>query len=130
MHRLLKAALPAMRGILAYCDPVERRDKNGQVVKRGHVGTIYKATNATYRGVSSPRTFWLSPGGASLTDRLLSEVRLSETGERNALAKLAALGAPQRHAHESGGDYVARLRSSARLRPTRHPGNLAFTWQL
>jgi len=85
MHRLLEAALPAVRGVLAYCDPVERRDENGQVVKRGHVGTIYKATNATYRGVSSPRTLWLSPGGASLIDRLLSKVRLSENGERYAL---------------------------------------------
>jgi len=130
MHRLLKTALPAVRGVLAYCDPIERRDETGQVVKRGHVGTIYKATNATYRGVSSPRTLWLSPGGASLTDRLLSKVRLSETGERYALEKLAALGAPQRRAHEGGGDYVARLKSIAWLRPVRHPGNLAFTWQL
>ena len=130
MHRLLKIALPAVRGVLAYCDPVERRDESGQVVKRGHVGTIYKATNASYRGVSSPRTLWLSPGGASLADRLLSKVRLSETGERYALEKLAALGAPQRRAHENGADYIARLKSSAWLRPVRHPGNLAFTWQL
>ena len=119
-----------MLGVLAYCDPVERRDETGLLLERGHVGAIYKATNATFRGVSSLRTLWLSPGGASFTERLLSKVRLSETGERYALERLATLGAPQRHAHESGGAYLARLKSSAWLRPTRHPGNLAFTWQL
>ena len=77
MHRLLKAAIPQVRGVLAYCDPVERRDETGAVVKRGHVGTIYKATNATYRGTSSARTLWMSPSGASLADRLLSKARLS-----------------------------------------------------
>jgi len=49
--------------------------------------------------------------------------------DRAQLTRLAALGAPQRHAHESGADYVARLKSSAWLRPTRRPGYLAFTYQ-
>jgi len=93
MHRLLKAALPQVRGVLAYCDNVERRDESGAVVKRGHVGTIYKATNATYCGTSSARTLWMAPSGA---DRLLSKVLLSESGERYAVERLAALGAPRR----------------------------------
>jgi hypothetical protein len=45
MRRLLRAALPDVRGVVAYCDPIERRDEAGAVVKRGHVGTIYKASN-------------------------------------------------------------------------------------
>jgi len=130
MHRLLKAALPQVRGVLAYCDPIERRDENGSVVKRGHVGTIYKATNAIYRGTSSARTLWMTPSGVSLADRLLSKVRLSESGERYAVERLAALGAPRRMQHEAGASYVARLKSEQWLQPVRHPGNLAFTWQL
>ena len=130
MHRLLKAALPNVRGVLAYCDPIERRDESGGVVKRGHVGTIYKATNATYRGTSSARTLWLSPSGASFADRLLSKLRLAESGERYALERLAALGAPRRLLHESGAAYVGRLKAEGWLRPVRHPGNLAFTWQV
>ena len=72
MRRLLRQALPKVRGIVAYCDPIERRDERGELVKRGHVGTIYKAGNALYRGRSSARTLWLSPGGASFADRTLA----------------------------------------------------------
>jgi hypothetical protein len=128
MHRLLRRALPEVRAVIAYCDPVERRDESGAIVKRGHVGTIYKATNA--RGWSSARTLWLSPCGAGLADRLLSKVRLAETGERYALERLAALGAPRRPRHEGGADYIARLKERGWLRPVRHPGNLAFAWSL
>ena len=99
-------------------------------MKRGHVGTIYKATNAAYRGLSSARTLWLAPNGASLADRLLSKVRNSETGERYAMERLAALGAPPRLLHEDGAAYVRRLKEERWLRPVRHPGNHAFTWSL
>ena len=130
MHALLRRALPDVRAVIAYCDPVERRDETGAIVKRGHIGTIYKATNATYRGRSSARTLWLSPSGASLSDRLLSKVRLSESGERYALDRLAGLGAPRRQPHELGADYIGRLKECGWLHPVRHPGNLAFAWSL
>jgi hypothetical protein len=130
MHALLRRALPDVRAVIAYCDPVERRDESGNLVKRGHIGTIYEATNASYRGRSSARTLWLSPTGASLSDRLLSKVRLSETGERYALERLAGLGAPRRQPHESGAGYIGRLKGCGWLRPVRHPGNLAFAWSL
>lgn len=130
MKKLLRQALPGVRGVVAYSDPIERRDESGELVKRGHVGTIYKATNAAYRGLSSARTLWLAPNGASLADRLLSKVRNSETGERYAMERLAALGAPRRHPYEDGAAYVHRLKQSRWLRPMRHPGNHAFTWTL
>lgn len=128
MKRLLREALPAVRGVVAYSDPIERRDEAGVLVKRGHVGTIYKATNAAYRGLSSARTLWLAPNGASLADRLLSKVRNSETGERYAMERLAALGAPRRQPHEEGTAYISRLKHELWLKPMRHPGNHAFTW--
>jgi hypothetical protein len=130
MKKLLREALPSVRGVVAYSDPIERRDETGALVTRGHVGTIYKATNAAYRGLSSARTLWLAPNGASLSDRLLSKVRNSETGERYALERLAALGAPRRQAHEDGATYVRRLKEEQWLRAVRHPGNHAFTWAL
>ena len=130
MWRLLAQALPEVRGIVAYYDPVERRDERGALVKRGHVGTIYKATNALYRGLSGARTLWLGPSGACVGDRLLSKIRLEETGERYALGRLAALGAPKRSPHEAGTAYVRRLKETGWLRPVRHPGNLAFSWAL
>ena len=128
MRRLLRQALPEVRGIVAYCDPIERRDECGELVKRGHVGTIYKAGNALYRGRSSARTLWLSPGGASFADRTLAKVRRGETGERYALEHLAALGAPRRRAGEGGAAYIRRLQDEGWLRRLQHPGNFVFTW--
>ena len=46
VRRLLLAALPDVRGVVAECDPVERCNETGAIVKCGHVGTIYKASNA------------------------------------------------------------------------------------
>lgn len=136
MHRLLRAERPKhgpkpqIKGIVAYCDPVERRDETGALTKRGHTGQIYKATNAAYRGRSSARTLWLSPSGACFADRMLSKIRLEETGERYAIEKLGALGAPTRFLGESGTRYVQRLKDCGWLKPLRHPGNLVFTWKL
>lgn len=130
MKRALLHELPGIRGILAYSDPVERRDIHGRLTKRGHVGTIYKATNAAFRGRSSARTLWLAPNGESLADRMLGKIRLGEQGERYAMAKLEKLGAPARGLRESGVDYITRLKTDAWLRPLRHPGNLAYTWEL
>jgi hypothetical protein len=128
LHRQLQLALPAVRGVVAYSDPVERRDELGHLVKRGHVGTIYRATNASYRGLSSRRTLWLSPSGHSLAERALSKVRLGETGEAYVMARLEVLGAPRRTLRESGADYIHRLKACGWLKPLRHPGNHTYTW--
>lgn len=129
MRRLLAAALPDVRGIVAYCDPVERRDEHGQVVKVGHIGTIYKASNAAFSGRSAPRTLWSSPQGATFADRMLSKLRGGESGERYAYERLAAHGAPRVHVGESGSAYLKRLQAEGWLRPLRHPGNFVFTFE-
>lgn len=130
MLKLLRRALPQVRGVVAYCDPLERRDVDGQVVKRGHVGTIYRATNSTFRGRSSARTLWLAPSGECVADRTMSKIRLEEVGQGYAMDKLRALGAPAANYQESGVDYIKRLKACGWLKPLRHPGNLAFTWNL
>ncbi len=130
MKRLLNAELPAVRGVVAYCDPIERRDEAGQLVKRGHVGTIYRATNATYRGLSSRRTLWLAPNGQAVAERSLSKVRLGEVGQGYVMDRLRNLGAPARGLNEAGATYIDRLKGCAWLKPLRHPGNHTFTWSL
>jgi hypothetical protein len=130
MKQLLKKALPAVQGVIAYCDPIERRHSDGTVVKRGHVGTIYKATNSHYRGRSSARTLWLAPPGECLVDRMLSKIRSGDVGAAYAMDHLRKLGAPARALREPGDDYLRRLRETGWMRPVRHPGNLAFTWVL
>lgn len=128
MRRLRRDALPEVRAEIVYCDPIERRDESGALVKRGHVGTIYKATNAKYRGRSSPRTLWLAPSGASFADRTLSKIRREEVGERYALARLKEQGAPARRVGEAGAAFIRRLQDEGWLRPLKHPGNHVFSW--
>lgn len=130
MKRLLRKALPSVQAVIAYCDPMERRDVDGTLTKRGHVGTIYKATNSTYRGRSAARTLWLAPTGECLADRMLSKIRLEEVGQGYAMEKLRTLGAPSAGLSESGAAYISRLKACGWLRPLRHPGNFAFTWAL
>lgn len=130
MKKLLRRALPEVRGVVAYCDPLERRDADGNLVKRGHIGTVYRATNAAYRGRSSARTLWLAPSGECLADRMLSKIRLEEVGQGYAMVKLRKLGAPAPRLAERGVDYVARLKACRWLKPLRHPGNFAFTWHV
>lgn len=130
MKRLLQDALPEIRGVIAYCDPIERRDVDGAMVKRGHLGTIYRATNCSYRGRSSARTLWLAPTGECLADRTLAKVRSEDTGQAYVMDKLRSLGAPAPRFGESGASYIGRLKDTHWLRPLRHPGNLAFTFDL
>lgn len=113
---------------MAYCDPVERRDERGELVKRGHIGTIYKASNATYQGRSSARTLWMAPSGATFADRMLSKLRNGESGERYAYERLAEHDAPRQWAGETGAAYLKRLQAEGWLRPLRHPGNFVFTF--
>ncbi|TAL65843.1 MAG: hypothetical protein EPN79_11890 [Burkholderiaceae bacterium] len=129
MRRLLAKALPEVRGIVAYCDPVERRNELGELVKRGHIGTIYKASNAAYRGRSSSRTLWMAPNGATFADRMLSKLRGGESGERYAYERLADHDAPSLKIGETGAAYLKRLQADGWLRPLRHPGNFVFTFQ-
>lgn len=127
-HRLLRKKLTEVQGVVAYCDPVERRDTNGQLVKRSHTGVIYRASGCSYRGLSSPRTLLLTPDGQIANERALSKLRRGHQGRDYAEAQLRERGAPARGVHETPADWLSRLRTSGFLHPLRHPGNLRFAW--
>jgi hypothetical protein len=127
--RQLRQAL-AVRGVVSFTDPVERRDAAGTLCKRGHRGTIYRASNFAYAGVGTPRTLALMPDGRVFSDRAASKVRRGEVGIDYALRQLAAAGAPRRCLGEEGSAYLARLRREGFFRSVRHPGNLIFTRHL
>jgi hypothetical protein len=128
--RALRAALPGVKGVLSYCDPLERTDSAGNVVKRGHVGTIYRAHNGRLLGRSSPRTMVLSRDGRTVCQRALSKIRGGEQGADYATRQLVTLGAPARAPFEDGTEYVKRALREGGFRATRHPGNLVFGWAL
>lgn len=53
-------------------------------LSRGHTGTVYKATNATYCGLSKPEPFWVDP---------TTERRVSRKATRSrTVAEMLALG--------------------------------------
>ena len=128
--RHLRATLPEVEGVLSYCDPVERTDERGQVVKRGHLGTIYKAHNGRLVGRSSARTLVLSRDGRCVNERALSKIRRGEQGADYETRQLVDQGAPKRMPFEDGDAYVRRALSEGGFRRMRHPGNHVFAWRI
>lgn len=126
--RLLRQALPAIKGVVSFCDPVPRFDAGGREVKRTHTGVIYKAFNARYAGTTLPRTLQLLPNGLCASDRMLSKIRNGEQGIDYGMRQLRAAGAPGRYMGESPAEWLGRLKQDGFFRPLRHPGNHAFTW--
>jgi len=127
--RLVRAAL-GVDGVVSYSDPVERCTATGQTIKPGHVGTVYQALNAKYRGRASAETLTMTATGRVVSRRTLSKIKNDESGAGYAYAQLRELGAPERLPFESGPDYVARALSSEGFRRVRHPGNFCYTWWL
>lgn len=128
--KALRTALPEVRGIVSYCDPLPRHNAEGLLVKRGHIGTIYKAHNARYRGRSRARTLLLLPDGSVANERSLSKLRNGERGADGVQRELQQQGAPARRFGESGREWIARLAAERFLRRLAHPGNHAYTWVL
>lgn len=128
--RLLGEHLPAVRGVVSFCDPVARSDNDGNQVKPGHVGIIYRAVNATARGRSKARTLLLAPDGSVISERAVSKLRNGESGADYVERSLRAKGAAARGMLETGTAYLTRLRDEGFFRTLRHPGNLAFSWAL
>jgi hypothetical protein len=127
-HRLLRATFPQLKGVVAYCDPLERRDESGQLVKRSHTGVVYRALGCLLRGTSSPRTLWLTPDGQVASERALSKLRAGDQGREYAEQMLRERGAPRRGLNETPVSWLERLKAESFLRPMRHPGNLRFAW--
>jgi len=128
--RLLRRKLPDVQGVVAFCDPAERRAQDGTLTKRGHTGVIYRGFNARFGGRTEPRRLLLTPAGTVASERALSKIRNGEQGSAYALRQLSAAGCSRRHSYESGSAYVARLVREGELRSERTRGNLAFTWSL
>lgn len=128
--RLLRAAKPELQAVVAYCDPVPRLDALGHQTKPGHVGTIYAALNAAYRGRARPRTLLLAPNGTVLNERTLSKLRADHKGRDYAERHLVDVGAPPRRPSESGHAYLKRALAALPLRKLRTRGNHVFVWAL
>jgi hypothetical protein len=124
------------RGVVSFCDPVPRTTAAGQVVFRGHLGTVYQASNAVYLGRGTPRTLRLLPDGRVLSERALSKLRVPDAlprvkGWRYAADLLEEAGADP--APEPGcGDLAAWATRWVPVltRPLRHSGCHRYAFAL
>lgn len=130
VFKILRARLPTVRGVIAYCDPLPRTDARGVQAKPGHIGTIYRATNSHAAGRSRARTLLLLPDGTVANERSLSKIRNNEVGTNYVQRDLQRRGVDRREFGESGADWINRLIDGNFLRRIAHPGNLYFTWAL
>jgi hypothetical protein len=113
--------------IVAHSDPEPRTRSDGSVVFPGHVGTIYQATNALYRGRTVARTWRLLPDGTVLSARALSKLRARDRGWPYVVDLLVSHGAS-----EPAGDWAAWCTAAVRSvsRTYRHPGTHRYVWSL
>lgn len=128
--KLLRAELPQVQGVVSYSDPVARMTAAGTTVKPGHVGTVYQALNAAYRGRAKTRSLILSADGRVVSARAISKLRNAETGAAYAYQQLLACGAPRRRRGEADHAYVKRALSDGAFRKLQHPGNHTYSWWL
>lgn len=115
-------------GVESCSDPVPR-EANGTLVHRGHIGTIYQATNGVYVGKTNPATLRLLPDGTVLSNRATGKVVRGERGAAHAVSQLVAHGAV---APGPGEDMATWLRTWRKrlTRKLRHTGNHRYLWSL
>lgn len=120
------------RGVVAVescADPIPRRRADGTVIKPGHVGQIYQATNGAHIGRTNRATLRLLPDGTCLSNRAQGKLVRGERGEGRAVAQLVRFGATP---PADGEDLKAWLRTWRPRLTTklRHPGNYRYLWCL
>jgi hypothetical protein len=127
----LKADRPELRAILSYSDPVPRRSLvTGDILFRGHYGSIYQAHNALYLGRASAKTLFLGPDGSAIPPRILTKLRNGELGADSAQDRIEVISGLLRAVHESPASFIERALKSPSLRRIRHPGNHLYLFPL
>ncbi len=124
-----EAAAAGIRGVVTFADPVPRIVA-GHLLFPGHIGTIYKASNAIYTGRATPRTLTLLPDGQVLSARAAQKLRQTERGHDHVEARLVALGARRRQGSTPGAAWLAQALDDVGAVRLRHPGNHRYAFRL
>ena len=117
-------AAEGFTGVVAFSDPMPRRDAAGHTVFAGHVGQIYAASSAVYLGQRRAGTLRLLPDGTVFSARAMSKIRLGERGWRYAVEQLVTAGAeaPAKTTADELAAWLPRALAAV-TRPAKHPGN-------
>jgi hypothetical protein len=127
--RLLRALKPTIQAVVSFADPSPRYDADGNLSHRGHIGKIYAAASAAYRGQRPPRSLHVLPNGQPFSERAASKIRRRETGYAYAIDQLVAQGAPRPDNDDLAAWYAGLVRSGF-LRTHRRPGTHAYAFPL
>lgn len=120
------------RGVVAIescADPIPRASSDGSIVKRGHLGIVYQATNGRHVGKTNPATLRLLPDGTCFSNRTSGKVARAEMGRAYAGAELVGWGAEPLQTGEDALEWLRRWRPRL-TRPMRHQGNYRYLWCL
>jgi len=114
-----------IEGVVAFSDPMPRKDMNGDTVMPGHVGTIYQAFNACYLGRRRSEYLWMLPNGRTLHRRTMSKIRKRDRGWLRGAASLVEFGAdePCGNTSEWLDHWLPRIATRK-----KHPGNHKYAW--
>lgn len=124
------AAAAGIAGVVSFSDPVPRVTTGGALVKPGHIGVIYQATNAIYAGLSTARPHILLPDGTVFDDRTAQKIRAQERGHDYAERRLTALGARPMRAGDKPAAWLARALDEVGARRVRHPGKHRYAFRV
>lgn len=122
------------RGVVSFSDPCPRFcDGQAEPVFPGHVGGVYKASNAVYAGRATARTLRLfRRDGRVFSARTMQKIRKAERGWESAVVMLQGYGAgPLDLAADDETRRAWLARWTATLtRTMKHTGNLTYTFGL
>jgi hypothetical protein len=118
-------------GIVSFADDLPRALEGGGVSFRGHVGTIYQASNAVLAGRGRGQSLLVLPNGKPWHRRNRGKVIHAERGHENAALELVKWGAkPFAGRCESTRRAWLEDALAAVTTPLKHPGCLRYLWGL
>lgn len=127
LARCLAALAGRVRGVVSFSDPVPRTGAGGELLFPGHIGTIYQAANARYRGLTKPSTIRLFPDGRVFSNRAAGKIARRERGHEAVARELERWGAAPLAVGEDALEWLRRWRPLV-TRTLRHSGNHRYVW--
>lgn len=116
-------------GVESCADPQPRTTLGGDLIFRGHLGTIYCATNGRYVGRTQDSTLRLLPDGTCFSKRTASKLLKGERGNGRAISELMRWGAPSPASGEPIAAWLSTWRAQL-TRTLRHRGCFRYLWCL
>lgn len=125
-----------VRGVISFSDPHPRTTLEGELVMPGHVGAIYQASNAVYRGRTRAEPILLLPDGRSIPSRSLNKVKAGDSRWRGVVRSIVRAGVRAPECFYEDGPDVEELREwvdgpvARVVREEKHPGNHRYAFPL